>query len=278
MEISSEEKIRIAKLPYKLHAHLTDVLDAFKYSVLEKNFSRVIIFDGKSGYGKSTLMSQVGSYLDPTFNISKVCFIPQDFLDTLANAKKGDFICLDEAMLLSNRSMMSSLNRTMVIAMSMIRSKNIFVGFCINSCFDLDKNLILHRADLLLHVYSESLTERGKFMSFYRANDGVDRIKKLYLMGKKFYDYSSPRSNFNTTFSSKLMLDEEKYEEKKQYGINIFLKGDQSDSGGFKIKRSRDNCIRYLKEKSDLTIDQIAEICGISSRSVYRILEMEEKT
>lgn len=267
---NKKEQKRIDSLPFKLHKNLRAILDAFKDAIHNKNFSQVIVIDGKSGKGKTTLSFQIASYCDPNFNLDKVFYTPEEFIDGLSIAKKGDCLVFDEAMLISNRSAMSSINRMVVIAMSMIRSKNLTIIFNVNSIFDLDRNLSLFRADLLLHVYSEGLTDRGKFMAFYKAMDGLDRIKALYILGKKYYDYSKPKCNFYTTFSSNFVLNERDYEERKQKGINAFLKNSSGSSRS--IAHERDLLISWVKKNTELSVQDISEISGLSERTIYRVL------
>lgn len=207
-----------------------ELLNGFRKAVAKKNTSVVLIFDGRSGMGKTTLAIQSAITVDPDFGLHKIHFSPKTFLQGdengkvgLSNAKKGDFILFDEAMLISNRSAMSQINRMIIQAMSMIRSKNIFVAFCVNSIFDLDRNLVLHRADALFHVYGENLVSRGTFMGFFKGRDGFDRLKALYLKGKKLYEYNQPHSNMKGKFPSEFIVDEKVYEEEKQKGIEEFL-------------------------------------------------------
>lgn len=272
--ISEEEQERIASLDFTMPLLLRDMLKGFKWAIRKKNTSVVMIIDGRSGMGKSTLSFQVGKYCSGNFNLANVYFNPEQFLEGLRNAEPYSVHIFDEAMLLSNRSAMSQINRAAIQAMSMIRSKNIIVIFCINSLFDMDRNLVLSRADVLLHVYGDSLTDRGRFMAFFKGQDGIDKLKLLYFFGKKFYDYSKPKSNFNTTFSSKFVLDEgeDAYERKKQEGVNEFLiGGDRMTSN--KIRDSRDNLIRYLIKEKGFNIDELAEISKVTTRTIYNILK-----
>jgi len=270
-EVITEED-RISNLPFSLPKLLKEILEGFKTAVHKKNQSIVIVIDGKSGLGKTTLSGQVGKYCDPSFNLEKVFFTPEDFMKGLTKAKKGDVLVFDEAMLLTSRSAMSKLNKMIIIAMSMMRSKNIIIIFNINSIFDLDKNLALYRADLLLHVYSTRLTERGRFCAFFKSfADQRDRIKELYLNGKKYYSYSRPKSNFQARFSSYFVLNDEEYEMKKQVGVNSFLEGADRHKHN-KDKHSRDLYIRYLSNNTDLTQEQIAELGDVSPRTVWNAL------
>lgn len=272
-----QEQIRCKNLPYHLNDNITYLLDGFKRAVYEKNTSAVILVDGKSGLGKSTLSFQLARYLDPTFDLNKIHYNPDTFLEGteekigLVNAKQGDCLVFDEALVLSNRSSLSVINKMIVQAMSMIRSKNLFIIFAANSIFDLDKNLAIFRAEVLFHVYGSSLTDRGKVMAFFKGGDEIDRLKMLYLMGKKFYDYSRPKSNFFTKFPKHFAVDEEEYERQKQIGVNSFLKG--ADMSG-KTKRDLivEKAILSMYNESKLNQKEIADKLGVTQQAISYII------
>ncbi len=226
----------------------------------------------------TTLSSQIGLYMSPNFSLNHIHFTPEAFLEAMTTAKKGDTLVFDEAMLLSSRAALSAMNRMVVIAMSMIRSKNLFIIFNVTSIFDLDKNLALSRADLLLHCYGDSLTDKGKFLAFFRGGDGMDRIKSLYLYGKKYYSYSHPKSNFNNNFSAYFTVDDNEYNKKKDVGVNAFLKGTKGRMD-VRDKAARDKLIKYIyenKDKLDITQEQIAEIANIGSKTVWTVLDNDK--
>jgi len=273
--IPLDERIRVKKLNYKLPLKLRELLDGFKWAIHSKKQSAVVVVDGRSGMGKTTLSSQMGLYMNKNFSLDHIHFTPEAFLEALTKTTKGDVLVFDEAMLLSSRAALSAMNRMIVIAMSMIRSKNLFIIFNVNSIFDLDRNLALSRADLLLHCYGDSLTDKGKFLAFFKGGDRRDRIKQLYIYGKKYYSYSTPKSNFNTNFSSYFTVDNDEYERKKQLGVDKFLKGTKSKADT-KDKLSRDKLIKFIyenKDKFDLTQEKIAEIADISKRTVVSSIQ-----
>lgn len=286
---SPEEKRRLENLPYSLNHNIKELLDGFKWAVHEKNTSAVSLFDGRSGMGKSTLAIMQAKYCDPDFDLHKIHFTPETFVNGefnsegklirvgLAQAKKGDYILYDEALPLSNRSTMSLVNRMIILSMSMIRSKRIFVGFCANSIFDLDRNLVLSRADVLFHIYGDNLVDRGKVMAFFKGGDSRDRLKELYLRGKKYYDYGQPKSNFNCVFPARFMVDEIQYEKEKQEGINKFMAG-KPETGGVKYKtiKSRDLLVMHLRSLGYL-IKEIADIAEISTREIDNIIAKNRK-
>lgn len=268
--LGEEEEQRVLNLGYSLPLKLRMILRGFKWAMHNKKTSAVMIIDGKSGLGKTTLSAQCAKYVDPNFNLDKVYYNPTQFLQGLEAAEAGSCHVFDEAMLLSNRSSMSQLNRAIIIAMSMIRSKKLFIIFNVNSIFDLDKNLVISRADLLLHLYGDSLTDRGKFMAFFKGEDGEDKLKLLYILGKKYYDYSKPRSNFNTNFSSYFIFDENEYERRKQIGIKEFLLGGSTPKGD-KSRHARDNYVRWMINNTQLTRKEVADIGVISEKTIWRI-------
>ena len=275
------------KQSFYMSKRLATNLDGFINGVLNKNTSAVFIIDGRSGQGKTTLASQVGCYINkevkkyyekkkiadaPEFTLRNMAWTPQEFLDKFKDVKKGDIIIFDEAMIVSNRSTMSELNRNVIIMMSMIRSKQVFVIFCINSIFDMDKNLPLHRADMLLSVYpkEKKFASRGAYMCVPSAGG---KLKYLYITGKKYYNYSKARPAFNDTFSGFFPFNDKEYEERKQDAINTYFDSDKKANPAID---ARDKCIKYIKENlPSISAEEISRISGVSIRTVYRALKKE---
>ncbi len=257
--------------------------------VLNKNTSAVFITDGRSGLGKTTLSFQVGCNIanqvaawkdinkplpngekhKPNFSLDDVCWTPEEFIERLKTAKEGDVIIMDESMIISSRSAMSQMNKAVVIMMSMIRSKKIFVIFNVNSCFDLDKNLVLHRADMLMHLYAEQdkFAARGNYMVVPSSRG---KLKNLYITGKKYYSYSKAQTAFVDHFSSYFPFDEEEYEKRKQEAINNYFKQDKTEVTKFKI--SRNLYIKYLKDKYNLSTKELGEIGKLNVRTIQRAM------
>lgn len=264
-----------------IDGYYKQLLDDFKNAVTKHNTSIVIIFDGKSGKGKTTLSNQTGHYLDPNFELKNIYYDPENFLKGLAEAKPGSYHSFDEAMVISSRSAMSQVNKMIVQAMSMIRSKRIYVSFCVNAVFDLDRNLVLSRADVLLHVYGQGLTDRGRFASFFKATgDQRDRLKELYFYGKKFYDYKRPRANFIGRFTKKFVIDEDAYEKVKQVAINKFLT--QDTKSPTKRQRSYESLIINLyknrNKKMKYNQREIAEMANVGQSAISAVINNPKNT
>jgi len=254
--------------------YLVRTLAVFKNAIEKHNTSTVIMIDGRSGMGKTTLANQIGVTLDENYGLHKIFYNPQDFLDGLQKSKKGDCFLFDEAMLISSRSALSVINKMIVQAMSMIRSKKIYIIFCVNSFFDLDRNLAISRADLLLHVYGQSLIDRGRFSAFFKGTDGQDRIKLLYLLGKKLYSYGKPKANYIGRFSKCFVVDEKEYEKQKQKGVNAFL-GGKVGKKTVQAYDTRNNMIKAMfnDENNPKTTKEIAEISGLSVNTIQQIVQ-----
>lgn len=244
------------------------ILDFAKNATEKHNTSVVFIYDGRSGMGKSTMAIQDGFYCDRTkvgFSLDKIYFTPEDFLVGLSTAEEHSYHLLDEAMVLSSRAAMSKLNKLMIKAMSMIRSKKIIVGLCINSIFDLDRNLALSRADFLFHCYGRNITERGRFLAFFKGKDGQDRIKLLSLIGKKFYSYYKPRANIRGKFSSRFLVDPREYEKKKQIGVNQSL---LTKDPTRRRKPWMENFLYHMYKHRGMTQTEIGRIAGVTTAMV----------
>jgi hypothetical protein len=183
-----------------------------------------IIIDGPVGSGKTTLSFQCAKYFDPTFNLSRVVFSVDDFLTTLIEASPGQAVVFDEAIIVNSRSALTEFNKKVIIAMTQIRSKGLYIFFNIPSVFDLDRNLVLNRCHLLLHCYQDHFGDRGKFCVFDH-----DKMKMLYFKGKKLYSYGFPKANFVARFTEYFYLNRLDYEDKKQSELAKQAKGKKTD-------------------------------------------------
>ena len=263
------------QVKYYLSNYTDSLLGGYKHSIEDLNTSVVIIVDGRSGDGKSTLAFQFARALDKNFGLHKVHFVPRTFLKGdstkigLNHCKKGDCIVFDESMIVNSRNSMSQVNKAIMIAMSMIRSKRVYVIFCVNSIFDLDKNLALHRCDCLFHVYTKNGV-RGRYMAFYQAVDGRNRIKDLYILGKKYYNYTRPAANFHDRFQKEFIIDNQVYEKQKQTYIESYLSGNETvKHEKYKIKQ---NSIIALYKKG-LPVEEISTSLSIPVPTVYKHIE-----
>jgi energy-coupling factor transporter ATP-binding protein EcfA2 len=182
---------------YHIEPKLIPYLNEVKKNIEKKDRDFVILVDGYEGSGKSTFAQQIGRYLD-------------EFKQSIINAKKGDCIIYDEAVMgLSSADSITRIGRLLKSMMMQMRQKNLFVIIIIPAFFELNKYAVLGRAKGLFHIYEKS-GKRGFFVGYNKED-----MKKIYLMGRKSYSYCW-RSYFNGKFYGKFAIDEAAYRKKKE--------------------------------------------------------------
>jgi len=266
-------------IEYYIEDRLKRVLDdKIKPSLLKKDKDCVIAVDGREGSGKSTFAFQVAKYIDPTFNLSRIVFSPDEFREAIYKAKKGQAIVFDEAFTgFSSRSSLSGINRVLVSLMMQMRQKNLLVLIVLPTFFLLDKYVALFRAKALFHVY-ENRGNRGYFRVYN------SKLKKLlYLTGSKTYSYSGKavRTKFRGRFYGKFALgdwgEEDKYRIKKNKALEDSEKTPMS-SGQVKYKEQRDLVVYCFRKYSKFTYQQLTNYLddyqlGISMPQIAKICQ-----
>jgi len=217
----------------------------------------VIAIDGREGAGKSTLALQIGKYVDPSLDLTRVVFDPESFRQAVFAAKKGQCVIYDEAFTgFSSRASLSPVNRVLVSLMMQMRQKNLFVIIVLPTFYLLDRYVALFRTRALIHVF-ESKGQRGYF-KLYNA-----KLKQmLYLNGKKTMSYSPKfvRTNFKGRFYGKFALGdktvEEKYRAKKEKALSESEKTVMS-SAQAKYKEQRDIVLWRLRKETKMTYQEL---------------------
>lgn len=229
-------------------------------SLHEKDKDCFLVIDGREGSGKSTLAFQVGKCVDPTLNLNRVVFSPDDFRDAVYRAKKGQCIIYDEAFTgFSSRSSLGQINRVLVSLSMQMRQKNLLVIIVLPTIFLLDKYIATFRAKALIHVY-ENKGKRGYFKVY-----SFKSKKLLILLGQKTFSYSSKfaRTNFRGRFYGKFALGDEemekKYRDKKEKALKDTEKTSMT-AGQIKFREQRDLIIYLLRKTTKLTYKQLQEM------------------
>ncbi|MFW6130315.1 MAG: hypothetical protein ACOC56_03950, partial [Atribacterota bacterium] len=221
----------------------------------KKDKDCIIAFDGKEGSGKSFLAIQWCKYIDPSFNLSRVVFTPEEFREAIYRAKKGQAILFDEAFTgFSSRSALSGVNRTLISLMMQIRQKNLFIGIVLPTFFLLDKYISLFRTRVLVHVY-ENKGRRG----FFRVYSS--KKKRLLIMNKdsRTYSYgvrSKKKGRFYGVFALGDNEEEKKYKDKKMKALEHSEKNPMT-SAQVKYREQRDLMLYILRKELKLPYRQI---------------------
>ncbi|HJX50998.1 MAG TPA: hypothetical protein VJ438_06055 [Candidatus Nanoarchaeia archaeon] len=229
-------------------------------SLHQKDKDFIICIDGREGVGKSVFSLQLGKYIDPTLNLSRVVFSPEDFREAILKAKKGECIVYDEAFTgFSSRASLSPINRVLVSLAMQMRQKNLCVIIVLPTIFLLDKYMALFRTRALIHVF-ESHGRRGYFKLYnYRLK------KLLILLGQKTMSYNNKlvRSHFRGRFYGKFALGDEKVEKKYRKMKEQALADSEKTSmtsAQVRYRDQRDLSIYLLRKITNLTYDEISNL------------------
>lgn len=182
--------------------------------VIKKDSDDVYLVDGGEGTGKSVFSMQLAKAIDSSFNISRICFNPAEFIKAIQEANKGQAIIYDEAYTgLASRQSLSEINKLIVSMMMEMRQKNLVVIVVLPTFFMLDRYVSIFRSRGLFHIYT-SKGRRGYFVYFNQKNK-----KKLYILGKKLMSYAKPHVDFKGRFYGKYTVDEMEYRARKDYAL-----------------------------------------------------------
>ena len=244
--------------------------------IIKKDWDMVIVVDGAEGSGKSVLSQQAAYFCDPTLNLDRIVFTPNEFRKAIIKAKPYQAVIYDEAYTgLSARATMSMINRALVSMLAEIRQKNLFVFVVMPTFFDLDKYVALWRSRALINVYTGDNFERGFFKFFNKS-----RKKDLYINGKKYYNYNKPDANFIGRFPNHYTVDEVAYKKKKR---NSLLDREKKAEEA-QIRHEVENAIfNRMMALPDVALDKIpnkikSHILGISESYYYIKLKKHQES
>jgi len=255
------ELLELPEPSYYIDARLKKSLrDKVYPSLYQKDKDCFLVIDGREGSGKSTLAMQIGKYIDPTLDLSRIVFTPDAFREAIYKAKKGQCVIYDEAFTgFSSRSSLGQINRVLVSLSMQMRQKNLFVIIVLPTIFLLDKYIALFRAKALIHVY-ESKGVRGYFKLYnFKAK------KLLILFGQKTFSYSSKfvRTNFRGRFYGKFALGseeiEKKYRKKKEKALQEAEKSPMT-TAQVRFREQRDILIYLLRKNTKLTFRELENL------------------
>jgi len=221
-------------------------------SVQKKDWDWFVVIDGMEGAGKSVLGFQIAKVLDPDFTHEQIAYNANEFIALVIKAKKHQCIVFDEAFTgLSSRTSLSEINNLLVSLMMEMRQKNLFIILIMPSFFMLDKYCVLHRAKGLFNVYMRN-GKRG-FWNFYNKN----RMKYLYLKGKKFYEYNSTKPIIFGRFQDQYMINKGEYLKIKKKALHR----KRRKTKGELYKAQRDILFYVLTQRYNKTQLEIAKLC-----------------
>lgn len=260
-----EAKQLVTDRQYYMDGYLRQNLDIIK-QIIYDDWDSLLLFDGPEGAGKSVMAMQVAYYLDPTFDLDRIVFTPEDFEKLVMRLKPGQVAFWDEALSgLDSKSTYDWMNRKIIKILQECRQRNLFMIMVMPTFFEMQKYAAIWRSRALIHVYHDKF-QRGRFL-FYSST----KKKNLYILGKKFYDYNSVKSDFYGRFTKHYVIDEKAYREKK---ATSFQAG--GVSGIMLRKKTTDKWLfrtwTHMVGQLGMSTAQIGKIANCSHKAVqYRI-------
>lgn len=234
----------------------------------------ILVVDGKEGTGKSTIGLQFCKLIDPTFNLKKVVFTPEEFKQVIYDAKNGEAIMYDEAFTgFSSRASLSGINRMLISLMMQIRQKNLFIVIVLPTIFLLDKYISLFRTRCLIHVY-ENKGRRGFYKVYF------ERKKRQLIMAKEARTYSygiksKKKGRFYGVFALGDKEEEKKYRTKKLKALEQ-AEANPMNASVVKYREQRDIMVYALRKNLKMSYRSLALLLddiglGVSYRQIATI-------
>lgn len=253
---------------YYIDRTLKEVWDKIRNGALaKKDEDRVYIVDGKERTGKSVFAIQQAAYLDKSFSVDNIVFTPDEFVQAIKKAKRGDAIVYDEAFFgLSSRSAIGNVNKMIVRCLMEVGQKNLIIFLVMPSFFELDKYAALHRAEALFHVHRRTDGKRGKVRVYNRG-----LLQKLYTIGKKIHSYDFPKSYFSLEFFNQYPIDEQAYREKKGQSLWEEKKTPAEDANEQVRQFLRWFLNKYYSQ------DEIGEKTGVAQETIWKSVHKVSK-
>ncbi len=256
---------------------LTDNLDRIKKVFMKKHkFDWVNAIDGFERIGKSTLGIKMCLYMDPSFDINRVCFTPNQYMSAVQNAKKDQAVLYDEAITgMFSKEAMNTINITLTKMFAVIGSKRLFHCVILPNFLKLNRDIATRRILSLQHVYW-----RGKFGFYSRKRTSI--IAELQ-------DFKKQRPNFYGTFpnQNKEEFPWKKYDQLKtkylkeyfeKFGLKDLMTADEITKIIFKVKASIDTYSSLWRGKQVIDRSLLQHDFGLSLRNAAQVKKVVERS
>lgn len=268
---------KVSDLNKKQNAYYIDPLLAKNLDkmrdVVQTDMDWLFLVDGAEGSGKSTIAQQIAKYVDPTFDVSRICFSSGQFTNCVINAAKYQAVIYDEAYKgLNSRATMSKVNRNIVSMFTEVRQKNLFLFVVLPSFFDLDKYVAIWRSRSLIHTEFTDKMKRGRF-KFYNS----ETKKYLYIKGKQFYEYRVVKPNIRGTFTDGYVVDEVEYRKRKLEALKEYDETNEQITDAQEYVKWFATRVNEARTDLGLTQMQIAELLELSTRTFERWVSEHKK-
>ena len=259
--------------PY-VHPNLKLLLDHLREAV-DNKWDGVALIDGMEGSGKSGLGMLSCYYVDPTFNIDRIVFTPNQFMDAVDKATVGQAILWDEFVTGGmSTDFMSEMQKALVMKMTMIRKKRLFIFWVMPYYFIVGRYFAVARSRFLLHAYTPDGINRGTFKTW-----NYDRKRLMYFRGRKEFDYCVEpysKGTFVDFFKEYPgVIDENEYDDKKE-DATLAINNEETNPRMKKLMSGFSGLVKLIRERTNITPKEISSASGYSRNWIYQITGEKE--
>jgi len=265
-------------LDNKLKKNIDILLDACK-----EDDDFLLIFDGAEGAGKSLFMRQVGYYcaqrMGVPFTVDNIHFQLNSYVDKSIESPFYTINILDESRkILNKRAAMSRESKKFTNYLSECRKKRQIHLIALPAFHELDKNIVLWRAKLLIHVDKYFVEDSTKESGFglkrgdYRVYLMDQYLKKCYL-----YPYSYPKKyEFTGQFKPVEVIDLSQYESKKDDNLELKYHSKYEEIElGKREKMWRTRTLKLVKGMEDnrqISRGEMADVIGMEVNTLNKVI------
>ena len=261
-------------LSIALHQMLRKKLDNIK-KIVKRKWDAVFIIDGNERGGKSTLGMTAAWYLsNGKLTLNNFAAGINDASEKIDKLPDGSILFVDEGSLVFNsKDSMTREAKKLQKILDVVGQKNMIFIIVLPCFFDLNKNIATRRSKFLLHVYTASDLQRGRF-SYFSPN----KKRHLYTLGKKnFGSYSKPKADWLGSFVDFHLPFDEEYIKLKRKSLAEALGNEDSKDGKIKLGDIRAMYVQSADKKFPglLNSTKLARIFCTNTNTIAR--ERERK-
>ena len=262
-------------MEYPIDKRLKEKMDLMiARSTGKKHMDNLIVIDGDEGIGKSTLSVYLAHYYacqsGRSFSVDNIFFNIHRLIK-FAQTTEDQIIIWDEAALgglSTEHAKQHQVNLTKLL-MTARKKRHLWI-FNIPKFFKLNEYILVDRAICLIHVYARREIQAGRFC--YYKKKAKERLfyDRIRTRQRNYYKYMS----FWGTFPNCLhkIIDEVEYDRKKDLAIASIGNEGKLNRYQKKLLEIKENVVDHPR-----TMEEKAEIIGVTARTLYRWREEGEK-
>jgi hypothetical protein len=193
---------------------LQRLLDAARKDIYNGDDDKLFIITGEEGSGKSVFAMQLAFYLDPTFDLSRICYSKMELYKNFAKGRQGNAFLHDEAFRdFGGRDSLTKEGKELLEILMEMRQFNYVIILCIPDARKLAGYIKDMRVNGLFYIYKTAKDTYKRRFRCWGKNLAPEIIERAYRWKKAAYLRSKIKAK--GVFLNWYTVDEKKYREMK---------------------------------------------------------------